>query len=167
MSRSCDFWESMVSATLMQSKYADTPVIRWSIRACAIACKITVSNTSGLYWEFHNIQYRRRGLSRQKDNIPCFCLTPILEGKFLSKKVRLIYAQIRYLCMKEICFGFMFENFTYFYNESHSIYTFSLVTKLMLIIWNCTYLTTGVLKMWPTGCIQICRFVLGGTHTLL
>jgi hypothetical protein len=78
MSQSSDFWESMVLATLMQSKYADTPVIRWHIRTCAIAC--------GLYWEFHNIQYWRRRLGCQKDNIPCISHTPILEGKFLSKK---------------------------------------------------------------------------------
>jgi hypothetical protein len=49
----------------MTSKYADAPVIRWRIRACEIACKITVSNTSGLYWEFHNIPYRHCGLSQQ------------------------------------------------------------------------------------------------------
>jgi hypothetical protein len=53
--------------------------------------------TNGLYWGFHNIQYRRHGLSRLYDNgffsedlglflIPCFSRTPILESKFLSKK---------------------------------------------------------------------------------
>jgi hypothetical protein len=99
-----------VSAILTQSKYADTPVICWHTRACATACKTTVSNTNGLYWEFHNIQYRRRGPSRQKDNDfffggssfsnkkkkkTCISRTPILEGKFLSK-VQLIHAQIRY-----------------------------------------------------------------------
>jgi hypothetical protein len=59
MSRFSDFWESMVSATLMLSKYADTPVIQWCIRTCEIACKITVSNTSG------------HRLSRQKNNDFC------------------------------------------------------------------------------------------------
>jgi hypothetical protein len=46
------------------------------ICACAIACKITVSNTSGLYWEFRNIQYRRCGLNRQKDIIFCVWAAP-------------------------------------------------------------------------------------------
>jgi hypothetical protein len=59
----------MASANLMQSKYTDTLVIHWRIRACAIACKITVSNTSSLYWEFHNIQYQCHGLICQKDTI--------------------------------------------------------------------------------------------------
>jgi hypothetical protein len=56
-----------------------------------------VSATNGLCWEFHNIQYRRHGLIRLYDNgffsedlgyflIPCVSRTPILEGKFLSKK---------------------------------------------------------------------------------
>jgi hypothetical protein len=56
-----------------------------------------MSATNGLYWGFHNIQYRRHGLSRLYDNgffsedlryflIPCISRTPILEGKFLSKK---------------------------------------------------------------------------------
>jgi hypothetical protein len=48
MSQSSDFWESKVSATLMQSKYGDIPVIYWCLQACAIACKITVL-TSDLY----------------------------------------------------------------------------------------------------------------------
>jgi hypothetical protein len=65
MSRSSYFWELMVSATLMQSKYADTPVMCWRIHACAIACKISISNTSGLYWEFHNIQYRRQAVVKR------------------------------------------------------------------------------------------------------
>jgi hypothetical protein len=30
-----------------------------------------ISNISGLYWEFHNIKYRRRGLTRQKNIIFC------------------------------------------------------------------------------------------------
>jgi hypothetical protein len=55
-----------------------------------------VSATTGLYWGFHNILYRRHGLSRLYDNgffsedvgyflIPYISRTPILEGKFLSK----------------------------------------------------------------------------------
>jgi hypothetical protein len=88
------------------------------VGACAIACKITVSNISGLYWEFHNIQYRRCGLSRQKDNsfffledlvflkkihnIPCISRTPILEGKFLSKKCSL-YTRKYVMSYNEYC----------------------------------------------------------------
>jgi hypothetical protein len=64
-----------------------------------------VSATNGLYWGFHDMQYRRRGLSRLCDNgffsddlgsflIPCISRTPVLEGKFLSKKMRLMHAQI-------------------------------------------------------------------------
>jgi hypothetical protein len=56
-----------------------------------------VSATNGLYCRFHNIQYRRHGLSRLSDNgffsedlgflkIPCISHAPILEGKLLSKK---------------------------------------------------------------------------------
>jgi hypothetical protein len=57
-----------------------------------------MSATNGLYWAFHNIQYRRHGLSRLYDNgffsevtgsfffkIPCISRTTNLEGKFLSK----------------------------------------------------------------------------------
>jgi hypothetical protein len=61
------------------------PVICWHTCACAIACKITVSNTGSLYWKFHNIQYRHRGLLSEGHNIPCTKRTPILEGEFLSK----------------------------------------------------------------------------------
>jgi hypothetical protein len=56
-----------------------------------------VSATNGLYWGFHNLQYRRHGLSRLYDKgffsedlgfilISCISRTPVSEGKFLSKK---------------------------------------------------------------------------------
>jgi hypothetical protein len=57
-----------------------------------------VSATNGLYWGFHNTQYRRHGLSRLYDNdffsedLGNFfknfvkSRTPILESKFMSKK---------------------------------------------------------------------------------
>jgi hypothetical protein len=62
-----------------------------------------MSATDGLYWGFHNIQYRRHGLSRllfgsfSEDLFfkAVKSRTPILEGKFFSKKVRLIHAQTR------------------------------------------------------------------------
>jgi hypothetical protein len=48
-----------------------------------------VSATNGLYWGFNNIQYRRHGLSRLCDNDFFYeDRNPILECKFLSKKVR-------------------------------------------------------------------------------
>jgi hypothetical protein len=56
------------------------------IRACAIACKITVSNTCGLYWEFYNIQCRCHRLSAKGHNIPCISRIPILEGKDSCQK---------------------------------------------------------------------------------
>jgi hypothetical protein len=53
-----------------------------------------VSATNGLYWGFHNMQYRRHGLSRLYDSgffsedigyflISCISRTQILAGKYL------------------------------------------------------------------------------------
>jgi hypothetical protein len=75
-----------------------------------------VSATNGLCWGFHNIQYRPHGLSRLYDNgffsedpgflIPCINHTPILEGKFLSKKCGLYMRKygivISYIFVKNI-----------------------------------------------------------------
>jgi hypothetical protein len=70
-----------------------------------------VSAANGLNWGLHNIQYRRHGLSRLYDNgffsedLGSFFFfvksrTPILEGKFLSKKCGLYtnkYGNLEYI----------------------------------------------------------------------
>jgi hypothetical protein len=93
---------------LCQSKiFAIAFAALWlSIAAFTIMSVMSRSSTSGnrsiiddvangLYWGFHNIQYRGHGLSRLYDNsflsedlgfnIPYISRTTILDGKFLSK----------------------------------------------------------------------------------
>jgi hypothetical protein len=84
MSRSSDFWESI-----------DT---RWCRLLTVSTGRFTTYNTGVM----GSVVYMITAFSRRiqvlffKTKNPCTSRTPILEGKFLPKKVRLIHAKIRY-----------------------------------------------------------------------